>query len=275
MSIRAAWMRVIVVAAAGFLAANGMAGAQESAAGSGVTQPKLMPRDTDPGWEVVTVRPSDPNGTNQSFRVHGRHVMMQRQTVENMLMAAYGLQKNQIVNAPDWIKTERFDADGIPDADGQPSMQQFQGMVRKLLEQRFGLKAHKEQREMEVYALRVGKDGPKLTPTKSDPNALPNQDVSGGAAERYLQFTNVSMNDFALMMLYEVERPMVDQTGLKGRYDFNLKFTKDEQAAAAPAANTAPGLFTAIQEQLGLKLDAVKAPAPVLVVDAVERPSAN
>jgi uncharacterized protein (TIGR03435 family) len=267
-------MRVVVVAAAGFLAANGVARAQGSAAGSGVTQPKLMPRDADPGWEVVTVRPSDPNETNQSFRVEGRHVLIQRQTVEYMLMVAYGLQKNQIANAPEWVKTQSFDADGVPDTEGQPSVQQFQVMVRKLLEQRFGLKAHKEQREMEVYALRVGKDGPKLAPTKSDPNALPSQNAHGGTGDRFLEFTNVSMDDFALMMLYEVQRPLVNQTGLKGRYDFNLKFTNDEQRAPTDS-NAAPGLFTAVQEQLGLKLDAVKAPAPVLVVDKVERPSAN
>ncbi len=251
-----------------------VARAQDAAAGGGVTQPKLMARDADPGWEVVTVRPSDPNETNQSFRVEGRHVLIQRQTVEYMLMVAFGLQKNQILNVPDWVKTENFDADGVPDVEGQPSVQQFQVMVRKLLEERFGLKAHKEQREMEVYALRVPKDGSKLAPTKSDPNALPSQDVYGSGTGRTLKFRNVSMDDFALMMLYEVQRPLVNQTGLTGRYDFDLKFTKDEQAAAAEP-NAPPGLFTAVQEQLGLKLDAVKAPAPVLVVDAVQRPSAN
>ncbi|HWG16331.1 MAG TPA: TIGR03435 family protein [Acidobacteriaceae bacterium] len=269
--MRALWVRAGAIAAAMLLACAAVVGQ----GGSGVTQPKLMPRDADPGWEVVTVRPSDPNETNQSFRVEGRHVLIQRQTVETMLMVAYGLQKNQIANAPEWVKTQSFDADGVPDTEGQPSVQQFQVMVRKLLEQRFGLKTHKEQREMEVYALRVGKDEPKLTPTKSDPNALPSQNVRGGTGERFLQFTNVSMDDFALMMLYEVQRPLVNQTGLTGRYDFNLKFTKDEQAAAAADTNAAPGLFTAVQEQLGLKLDAVKAPAPVLVVDAITRPSAN
>jgi uncharacterized protein (TIGR03435 family) len=201
-------------------------------------------------------------------------VKVERQTVEQMLMVAYGLQKNQIVNAPEWVKTEDFDADGVPDTDGQPSVQQFQVMVRKLLEERFGLKAHKEQREMEVYALRVGKTGPKIAPSKSDPNALPAQDVYGSGVGRTLKFNNVSMDDFALMMLYEVQRPMVNQTGVTGRYDFDLKFTKDEQAAATDP-NAPPGLFTAVQEQMGLKLDAVKAMAPVLVVDAVERPGAN
>ena len=246
----------------------------QGASTDSVVRPQMMVKSTDPDWEVVTVKPSDPNGTNQSFRVVGRHVIIQRQTAEYMLMVAYGLQKNQIVNAPDWVKTQSFYADGVPDTEGQPSVQQFQVMIRKLLEERFGLKAHKEQRVMEVYALRVGKDGPKLTPTKSDPNALPNQNAHGGDGERFLRFTNVSLDDFALMMLYEVQRPLVNQTGLKGRYDFDLRFTNDEQRGPVDGS-AAPGLFTAIQEQTGLKLEAVKAPADVLVIDKVERPGAN
>jgi uncharacterized protein (TIGR03435 family) len=272
--MRAKWIGMAAGTMA-IIACVSVAASAQDAAGSGVTQPKPMARDADPGWEVVTVRPSDPNETNQAFHVEGRHVLIQRETVEYMLMVAYGLQRNQIANAPDWVKTENFDADGVPDTDGQPSVPQFQVMVRKLLEQRFGLKAHKEQREMEVYALRVGKDAPKLTPSKSDPNTLPSQDIYGKGVGRVLKFTNVSMGDFALMMLFEVQRPIVNQTGLNGRYDFDLRFTKDEQAAAAAEANAPPGLFTAVQEQLGLKLDAVKAPAPVLVVDHVERPGAN
>lgn len=272
MRIRTGWVCAGLVAAAGLCVVS--AARAQDAAGGGVTQPKLMARGADPGWEVVTVRPSDPNGTNHSFRVEGRHVLVQRQTVEYMLMVAYGLQKNQIVNGPDWVKTQSFDADGVPDTAGQPSVRQFQVMVRKLLEERFGLKAHKEQREMEVYALRVGKDGPKLAPTKSDPDALPNQNAHSGNGERFLQFTNVSMDDFALLMLYEVQRPLVNQTDLKGRYDFDLRFTNDEQRSSTDGGSS-PSLFTAIQEQLGLRLDAVKAPAPVLVIDKVERPGAN
>jgi uncharacterized protein (TIGR03435 family) len=247
---------------------------QVAARNEGVTQPKPMARDADPDWEVATVRPSNPNETHQSFMIEGRHVMILRQNVETMLMVAYGLQKNQIVNIPDWAKTENFNVDGVPNVNGQPSVPQFQVMVRKLLEERFGLKAHTEERDMEVFALRVAKDGPKLMPTRSSPDALPNQNVHGGEGERALTFTNVSMQDFALMMLYEVNRPLVDQTGLKGRYDFKLAFTKDEQRSATDSS-AVPSLFTAIQEQLGLKLDAVKAPAPVLIVDRIEKPSAN
>jgi uncharacterized protein (TIGR03435 family) len=243
-------------------------------AADGVTSAKAMAKDAEPDWEVVSIRPSDPNVTNSKFDVQGRHVIIENQTVETMLMVGYGLQKVQIVGAPEWVRTERFYVDGVADVAGQPSTQQFQSMVRKLLGERFGLKARKELRELPVFALRVGKDGPKLAPTTSGPNARPNQQVNGGPGYRMLRFTNFSMPDLALMMLPYVDRPLVDQTALKGRYDFNLKYTYDESRAATDGT-APPGLFTAIQEQMGLKLEPAKAPVDVLVIDNVEHPSAN
>jgi len=265
-------LSMVLLVVAGLLSTSADVSAQSAATGE--TKEALMARSVDPGWEVATVRPSDPDEKEQSFAVRGRHVMIKRQTVETMLMVGYGLQKTQIANAPDWVKSQSFDVDGVPDAEGQPSVQQFQSMVRKLLVERFGLKMHTEQREMAAYALTIAKGGEKLTPTKSDPNALPNQEVHGGDAGRQLKFTNVSMDDFALMMLYEVDKPLVNRTGLKGRYDFSVTFTKDESRVPA-GSNSAPGLFTAMQEQLGLKLEAVKAPVDVLVIDEVQRPSAH
>jgi uncharacterized protein (TIGR03435 family) len=87
-------------------------------------------------------------------------------------------------------------------------------------------------------------------------------------------FQNTSMPDLALMLLGQVDRPVVDQTGLKGRYDFQLLWTRDEAATAA-GTDAPPGLFTAIQEQIGLKLEPVRAPADVLVIDRLEKPGAN
>jgi uncharacterized protein (TIGR03435 family) len=88
-----------------------------------------------------------------------------------------------------------------------------------------------------------------------------------------MRFTNSSIADLALNMQLMVDRPIVDRTGLAWRYDFVLRYTVDEMRATDP--NAPPGLFTAIQEQLGLKLEAEKAPAQVLVIDKVEQPSAN
>jgi len=245
------------------------------AAAQGETTTTVMAADSDPGWEVATVRPSDPNQKEQSFMVRGRHIIVKNQPVEKMLMVGYGLQKNQIVGAPQWVKTENFDVDGLADVEGQPQVKQFQAMIRKLLFERFGLKMHNEEREMPVYALTVAKDGAKLTPSKSGPNTLPREEVRGDAAgERTLEFLNISMQDFGLMMLYYLDKPVVDRTYLNGRYDFTLKYTYDDERAPTDGS-APPGLFTAVQEQIGLKLEPLKAQAPVLVVDQIQKPTEN
>jgi uncharacterized protein (TIGR03435 family) len=233
-----------------------------------------MAKDADPDWEAVTIKPSDPEDHNAGFQIHGRQLYMERETVQTMLLMAYGMHKKQVAGAPDWTETERWDMQGVPDAPGQPSIKQYQSMVRKLLVDRFGLKSHTENREMPVYALTVAKGGSKLTKSQGDPNGLMNGNDHENGGQRIMQETNITMNEFALVMKFFMDRPVVDQTGLTDRYDFQLKWTFDE--TRAPADDTAaPGLFTAIQEQLGLKLDPVKAPADVLVVDHIDRPSAN
>ena len=234
---------------------------------------KMMAADADPDWEVTTVRPSDPNGGNDRINVRGRHIVIENESVQTMVRFAYGVQPSQIAGAPDWAKAERWDADGVPDVEGQPDVRQFQSMVRKLLAERFALKLHHEQREMPVFALTLAKGGPKLVPSKGDPNGRPRQDLGGANGRQTRKFTNTSMQDLALMLQFASDRPIMDQTGLKGRYDFQLNWTTDDTRSTEPDAP--PGIFTAIQEQIGLKLEPVKAPADVLVVDRVERPGAN
>jgi uncharacterized protein (TIGR03435 family) len=262
-------MRVVAVVAA-MACAAGLARAQDAA---GSTKAKIMALDADPGWEVATVRPSDPDDKHQSFDVRGRHIVVQNQPVEMMLLVAYGVQKSQIVGAPEWVRTERFTVDGVPDVDGQPNVRQIQSLLQKLLAERFGMKLHREQREMPVYALTVAKGGTKMVRSMGDPNGLPSENGGGSGNIRSFHFTNTSMPDLALFMLVEVDRPVVDHTGLQGRYDFPLKFSKDEVSTSDPDAP--PRIFTAIQEQVGLKFEPVKAPADVLVIDKIERPSAN
>jgi uncharacterized protein (TIGR03435 family) len=126
---------------------------------------------------------------------------------------------------------------------------------------------------MPVFALTVAKDGPKITANTSDPNGWMNQQ-NGEANGRHTEtLKNTSMADLALILQFHVDRPVVDQTGLKGRYDLKLQWTVDDTQAVA--ADGPPGLFTAIQDQIGLKLERVKAPADVLVLDKVEKPGAN
>ena len=243
-------------------------------AGQQAPKPQAMARTVEPDWEVATVRPSDPNDTaGQHFRPSGRHELMLDTTVEEFLLLGYSLQKSQIAGLPDWAKTQKWDVDGVTTIEGQPNWPQLQVLARKILAQRFGLKFHHEQRKLAVYALMVGKGGPKMTPNTSDPNGMLNQQNDGRNGRDIEKLKNTSMEELAEILQFRVGRPVIDRTGLKGRWDFNLQWTTDEAQLTAP--NAPPGIFTAIQEQIGLKLQPVKAPADVLVVDAVERPGAN
>ncbi|HEY4380359.1 MAG TPA: TIGR03435 family protein [Acidobacteriaceae bacterium] len=241
---------------------------------SASVKPLTMAKDADPDFDVVTIKPSDPDDKFDVMTTRGRHIVIRNKSLEAMLRLAYGVQRSQIIGAPDWTRTDRFDIDGVPNVDGQPNMKQFQVLVQKVLAERFGLKSHHEQREMPVFALAVAKDGPKMVPSKGDPNGLPDNEGMGGNGRQIRKYTNVSMNDLAMMLQFNLDRPVVDQTGVKGRYDFRMQWTVDEgQAPADPDAP--PGLFTAIQEQIGLKLESTKAPVDVLVIDHVEKPSPN
>jgi uncharacterized protein (TIGR03435 family) len=141
------------------------------------------------------------------------------------------------------------------------------------LPERFGLVLHHEQREMPVFALTVAKGGPKMIANTSDPNGSMGQQNGENNGRHMEQLKNTSMADLALILQFHVDRPVVDQTGLKGRYDFKLQWTVDDAQTSAPDAP--PGLFTAIQDQIGLKLERAKAPADMLVIDKAERPGAN
>jgi uncharacterized protein (TIGR03435 family) len=249
----------------------GAAWAQDAA--SAVTKPQMMAKDADPDWAVIAVKSSNPNDRISGDNFLGSRYTIERKTVVQMLSLGYGVQKRQIMNAPEWAATDNWDVNGVPDIAGEPDQQQRNSLVRKLLAERFGLKVHTEQREMPVYALIVAKSGPKLKSSAHDPHDVPDLSGSGNSVQQSMSFTNVSMTDFATGVQDWTDRPVVDRTGLSGRYDFKLRWTSDEMRNTAP--NAPPGLSTAVQEQLGLKLEAVKAPADVLVVDKVERPGAN
>lgn len=264
----AAFVGAVVLSAASGLEA-------QDAPASAVTKPPMMAKGVDPTWEVVTVRPSDPTSNFGGYQVDGRDVLIRRKTVQSMLLYAYALHKSQLANVPDWARTELWDAKGYADVPGQPNREQMQSLVRKLLAERFGLTLHMEQRESSVYLLTVAKSRMKMTPSAGDPNGLSNENDRENSGLETMRATNLSTDELAgLLMRLSLDRPAVDRTELKGRYDFELRWTTDEAVASAPT-DAPPGLFTAIQEQLGLKLEPIKAPVDVLVIDKVERPGEN
>ena len=243
----------------------------------------LMDPKLEPGYEVATIKPSPPDEQGRGFTLQGRHLVARNFTVEGLITLAYNLHPTQVTGGPAWLTTDHYDLDVLPDHEGLPSLEQARGIVRKLLTDRFALKFHYDTKDLSVYVLTVTKTGPKFSKSSSDPSSPPGL---GGPPGR-LFVRNANMEEVAMIMQGTLDRPVVDQTGLKDRYDFQLKWTPDESQYGgrvpppnsgdngAAAADAPPPLFTAIQEQLGLKLDAMKAPAKVMVIDSVQKPSAN
>jgi len=248
--------------------------------------PKTMPADANPAFDVVTVKPTKPGQQGKLFTFRGRSLVTFNTNMNDLVTFAYGLHTKQILGAPEWFGTDSFDIDGVPDVDGRPNLKQMRSLLQKLLADRFKLTFHHEQRELSVYILTVASGGPKLKTTTAAPNDPPGFFFPGKLGD--LVVRNMDMKDFASGMQSAImDKPVVDQTKLTDKYDFNLKWTPDDSqfaqfrsggALPTPPAedpNAPPSLYTAIQEQIGLKIAAGKAPDDVIVIDHVEKPSAN
>lgn len=246
---------------------------------------KMMAPDADPSFEVVTIKPSKPGARGKGFGFRGAHFITVNTDMNDLIAFAYGVHTQQIVGAPEWFGSELFDLEGVPDMPGQPTLKQMERMVAKMLPERFALKFHHEQRKLSVYILTVTPSGAKMTKTTAGAN---DQQGFGFRGLGDLAVRNMSMAEFAGWMQNAVmDRPVVDQTGLKDKFDFMLKWTPDESQfqqfrsagpmppAPSDQANTPPSLYTAVQEQLGLKIEAGKAMDDVIVIDHVEKPSSN
>jgi uncharacterized protein (TIGR03435 family) len=243
--------------------------------------PAAMPATANPSFEVATIKPSRPDAPGAFITVRGRTFSTGNQTVRSMMSFAYNVHPDQISGGPAWLGDDKFDITAEPEGAGMPNDKQLRSMLGKLLADRYKLTFHREKKELPVYALTVLKAGPKLTKNDTNPNGLFGIFFRGPGM---LTAQNAMMGDFTgTMQSVVLDRPVVDQTAIPGRYDFNLTWTPDDsqfggrggQAPPADPANAAPGLFTAIQEQLGLKLEATKAPVDVLVIDRLEKPTEN
>jgi uncharacterized protein (TIGR03435 family) len=237
--------------------------------------------DGSTNFAVATIKPSLPGAEGNAFRVRGRRFESTNTSLSELIAFAYDLYIGQITAAPAWVETDKYDLTGQPGGEGQPTEKEWREMVRHLIEERFKLTVHYDKKQLSVYVLSVARMSPKLTKSGADPNGLPAISLELGA----ITATNANMQDLAGVMQRAVlDRPVIDQTKFRGRYDFTLNWTPDQSqfggvgAGTAPATNNAnapPSLATAMREQLGLKLDATKAPVHVLVIDHVERPSDN
>lgn len=245
--------------------------------------PKPMAADADPAFEVATIKPNNSGQRGlQALTFRGRNFITENSSLADLMMFAYGVQMKQIVGAPEWIEKDRYDILATPDKEGRPNADQVKLMIKKLTADRFQLKFHHEKREMSAFVLRVGKEGAKLRPGEVNGtlHGIGMQEARNGAL---LFVNNAPIGAFtSFLQSLVLDRPVVDETGLGGRYDFTVTFTPDETQfggqppfAKPEGVEPAPNLYEAMQEQLGLKLTPEKAQVDVLVVDRVEKPSAN
>jgi uncharacterized protein (TIGR03435 family) len=208
--------------------------------------------------------------------------------LHDLLLQAFQLQEQQLVGEPKWTTSDHWNIDARIAAEDMATLRELNyhqrlSMFQAILTERFGLRVHHETRTLPVYALVVAKGGPKMTPSKPRPDDPGGMQGDPGVlnASRGKETGRGAMMEFLAEDLSdELGRKVLDRTGLTGRYDFTLTWTPDDSAAAtggsaASGAAQGPSLFTAVQEQLGLKLEPVKAPVDVVVIDHLEKPSEN
>lgn len=236
-----------------------------------------------PAFEVATVKPV------QSNDKAGRFITMQGDnrfvvkyyTLKLLIAAAYDLSPKVISGGPAWIETDHFDILALTPGEKRPAREEQMAMLRSLLADRFKLSFHREEKAFAIYELDVARSGPKLKASAERPED-PAQLISTVYPDHlHLPARNATMAEFASLLQRAVlDRPVVDKTGLAGKYDFDLDWTADEtqfggEIGAAPADAQSPPFFKAIEEQLGLKLEAKRGPVEALIVDTALQPSAN
>ncbi len=256
-------------------------------------------------FDTASIKPNNSNVTSfrPGFTPDGYRA--EDTTVHSLIQQAYYVQDYQLSGISDWMNKERYDVEAKMDPSVADALSKLpaaqlklarQQMLQLLLAERFNLKVHRETKDGPVYFLTIGKNGPKLqdaktrktvgmlnadgTPALGGIQIGPGTGTGGADKARAFSF---SMEGFGDWLTIKIHRPVLDKTGLTGAYDFTLEWMPDAPQTSSPdAANgiTLPGvpgasLFTALQEQLGLKLEPGKSPIEVIVIDHVERPSGN
>jgi uncharacterized protein (TIGR03435 family) len=261
-----------------------------------------------PGFDVVSIKPSQPDAQNRLPRISPGRVELFNTTLKQLIASAYSrfpFDPREIVGGPAWIDSERFDIvatmERPPQFDQTGMLGELNGMLRTLIEQRFGVKTRNEQREGDVYTLTFARSDRKIgaglrevpdacaAALKELAGAAPLPRRSGpppcsfGGPPGRLIGTGVTIAMFASVLSGNAGRTVIDRTGLAGSFDIEMNFDPASAAQAPPGAppgptpidDTQPSIVTALQEQLGLKLDPTRGPIDVLVIDQAERPTAN
>ncbi len=236
---------------------------------------------TDPPkeFEVASIKPSAPGGRGVRIQMApGGRLDVSNVTLKLLIQQAYGVKDFQISGGPGWINSERYDVVAKADRDIGKA-EELRPLIQKLLADRFQLTIHRDTKELPVYALVVGKNGPKLKESAANG---PGSQIRMGRG--LINGQGMGMEMLAGELSRPLGRTVIDRTGLKGQYDIKFEWTPEDgpghgpgdgPESAPPSDTTGPSLFTALQEQLGLKLESSKGPVEIIVIDRAEKPSEN
>ena len=255
-----------------------------------------------PSFEVASVKPSSIAVSNGQIRqAPGGRVIANNASLKFLIRIAYRVRDFQIIGGPGWITADRWEVEaksgeGIvasPAGQDPNSISEIDLKLQSLLEDRFQLKLHHETRDLPLYVLTVAKDGPKMRavapPPQAPPPPAPPVGTDGGPLPGFFRIqpgmvvgNALSVPQIVYVISQLVGRTVTDKTDLNGNFDVRLQFDPQSAEAAGPAVApagasdpTVPSIFTAIQEQLGLKIESTRGPVNVLVIDSVQKPTEN
>lgn len=224
-----------------------------------------------PAFEVASIKRNDTGSQNSnSARVAGDRYRAENVSLVSLLRAAYAVQEFQIAGQPNWAGVDRFDIDAKMEAGANP--RDWPLMVQQLLAERFKLVVHRESRQGFIYTLVVGSSGARLTPAEPSKRSNPGGDFS--ASPTQIIGSSVTMAEFAARLSRSIGVTVIDGTGLIGAFDLTLRWPAEDQFVGR-GASASPTIFTAIQEQLGLRLQSGRGPVAMLVVDRAEKPASD
>jgi len=275
-----------VCTAATFVLATGVpvCCAQSPAGQTAPAAPAGPTSSASPGFDVAVIRPNPGDTTGHSHiwsSASDGNFKAQNVTAMDLVRYAFGMPETRVTGGPGWMRSAKWDMEAKSDPaidaqlrglDSAPAREQKQQLLQALLADRFGLKVHEETRELPTYALVVAKGGPRFQPSKVN-----GATISNGSGQITVKGSDHTLALLAEQLSRSLGRIVVDKTGLDGRYELSVKWTPDDAATPSNTANTdtGPSIFTAIQEQLGLKLESQKGPVQILIIDHIDMPSQN
>ena len=238
-----------------------------------------------PSYDVVSIKPDHMDNGRVSIHIDDGNFDASGVSLKTMILSAYGLKESQLFGLPKWGDSAHFDIKAkIIDPDKKQlealTPEQFQAMQQPILTDRFQLKFHRERKVLPVYELVTIKGGPKfkeITPVEQKSDTGVNGVRAGGISvhNRNLVATGVPIARLADQLSAQLKRVVIDKTGLTAKYNFQLSWSPDDGAPPSPDVAAPPDIFTALEEQLGLKLQPGKEELDTFVIDHVEYPSEN